>query len=99
MSSISAMMDFRHLGLCQKPSKCIYHKFCPIIANFGRHDHQAILDKTYRTDLSNSDRYIKFRTVWPGQPIKFNRKVAKQEVRQYLSSPLTYHNQTLYIDP
>ena len=29
----------------------------------------------------------------------FDREAAKPETRQYLSSPLTYHNQTWYIDP
>ena len=46
-----------------------------------------------------SDRFFKFETVWPQQPIKFDHEAAKQEVCQFLSSPLTYHNQTWYIDP
>ena len=38
--------------------------------------------------------FFKFKTVWPRQPIKFDHEAAKQEVSQFLSSPLTYHNQT-----
>ena len=36
---------FRHLGLCQKHSKCYsYHRFGPIISKLGTHDLQARLD-------------------------------------------------------
>jgi hypothetical protein len=35
----------------------------------------------------------------PRQPIKFDCEGGKLEISQYLSSPLTYHYQSYYIDP
>ena len=46
-----------------------------------------------------SNRFVKFKTVCPLKPIKFGGEAAKQEVSRFLSIPLTYHNQTWYIDP
>ena len=42
---------------------------------------------------------FQIQNCWPQQPMKFDHEAAKQEVIQFLSSPLTYHNQTWYIDP
>ena len=37
---------FRHLGLCQKPSKSyFYHKFCQILSQLGTYDLLTMLDK------------------------------------------------------
>ena len=47
----------------------------------------------------NIKQIFKFKTVWPRQPIKFDREAAKQEASQFLSSHLTDQNQTWYIDP
>jgi hypothetical protein len=46
---------FHHLGLCQKPSKCIsYHKFCSIISKRGTDDGQIMGHKKRRIDFSYS---------------------------------------------
>ena len=42
------------LGLCQKPSKYLYHNFC---AKLGTDDVQTMRHKSYQKDFSNSKSY------------------------------------------
>ena len=44
------------------------------------------------------NRFFKFITVRPWQPMKLDGEAAKQEVSPFLSNPLTYRNQTWNID-
>jgi hypothetical protein len=61
MTSLRHDVYFRHLGLCQKPSKCLfYHKSCPIISKPGKHDRPAMVDKKHWTDLSNSKPFGRY---------------------------------------
>ena len=82
---------FRHLGLCQKPSKCFsYNKFGSITLELGTHDLQATMcQKTYKKINSNSKPYGRY------QP----RLRSRQTGSKPISSPLTHHDQTWYIDP
>ena len=69
----------------------MHHKCCDVTnVQSSRNLAQMImLNNYYWTDF-------KFKNVWP---IKFDREAAKQKVSQFLCSPLTYYNQTRYIDP
>jgi hypothetical protein len=52
---------FRHLGLCQKPSKCYsYHKSCQIISKLGTHDLPAMLDTKHLIDFTNSKPFARY---------------------------------------
>ena len=57
----------------------------------GIHDLQTKLNKSVKQLFQ-----IQNRRLW--QPSKYDGEAAKQEVSPFLSYPLTYHNQTRYID-
>ena len=92
----SLMGFFRHIGfsaifdLIKNLKKASRHKFCLIFLKFGPDDLQTMTQHAFN--------FLKFKDAWLWQPIKLDGEVAKQEVSPFLSNPLTYLNQTWYIE-